>query len=63
MMKHALSFFPIKMWPLAGLILFFVMFIFIVFWVNRKGSNELYDHVSRLPLKDSDDHAQGVPHV
>jgi cbb3-type cytochrome oxidase subunit 3 len=55
MMKLALSHFPIKMWPMAGLILFMVTFIVVVLWVNRRGSDGLYRYVSHLPLDESNE--------
>ncbi len=62
MMKYALSFFPLKLWPMAGLILFFVMFICVVLWVNRRGSGLIYSQVSQLPLEDASENLKGVQH-
>ncbi len=58
MMKEALSYFPMKTLPLYGLGIFIITFILVIWWVNRKGSDALYDQVSRLPLEDGEQ--QGV---
>lgn len=50
MMKQALAFFPFKYLPMVGLAIFVVLFIGIIVWVNRKGSDEMYAHMESLPL-------------
>ena len=38
----------------AGLVIFFVFFVGVVFWVYRKGSKEVYNHLDKLPLNDGE---------
>lgn len=35
-----------------GLLLFFVVFVGAILWVNRMGSEKLYGKISRLPFED-----------
>ena len=60
MMKQALAYFPLKDLPLLGLFIFLVIFTSAVFWVFRKGSDQFYDRLSRLPLEEPN--AKGVHH-
>jgi len=50
MMKEALSYFPLKSLPLFGLALFLMTFIGVMLWAYRKGSDEVYEQASQLPL-------------
>ncbi len=50
MMKQALAFFPYKDLPMVGLFIFVTLFVGIVFWVNRKGSDQVYSRIENLPL-------------
>lgn len=54
MMKQALAFFPLKMWPLFGMAIFMVMFLGVLTWVYRRGSDLLYEEMSYLPLDKSE---------
>lgn len=52
MMKEALAYFPVKMWPLIGLAFFGLIFVVMLMWVYRQGADALYDRAGHLPLND-----------
>lgn len=37
-----------------GLLIFFMFFMGVLFWVNRKSSIELYNRLEQIPLKDGE---------
>jgi len=39
----------------VALLIFFTCFVGLVAWVNRKGSNEVHEKLSLIPLKDGGD--------
>ncbi len=52
MLRDTLSEFAYTPWSLAGLIFFVLMFVLLLAWVYRKGSDDQYQEISRLPLED-----------
>lgn len=51
MKQQVLAYFPMKSLPLIGLILFLVLFVGILIWVYRRGSDQFYKKMGELPLK------------
>ena len=51
MLRDTLSEFAYTPWSLAGLIFFVLMFVLLLAWVYRKGSDHQYQEISRLPLE------------
>lgn len=39
-----------------GLLVFLFVFVSVVCWVYRRGSEKIYQHVSTIPLKDEESH-------
>ena len=52
MMKEALSHFPLPIFTVVGLLIFFTFFVGVLFWVYRRGSTDVYNQVSQIPLEE-----------
>lgn len=52
MKSEVLSNFAMPGLTIAAFIIFLVFFISVVFWTFRKGTKELYEDVSEIPLSD-----------
>lgn len=39
----------------VGFLIFFFCFLAFIFWVYRRGSKNLYNHIARLPLNEPGD--------
>ena len=52
MKSEVLSNFTMPGLTIAAFIIFLLFFIFVVFWTFRKGTKELYEDVSEMPLSD-----------
>ena len=52
MLRDTLSEFAYTPWSLTGLIFFVLMFVLLLAWVYRKGSDDQYQEISRLPLEE-----------
>ncbi len=50
MKQLVLSHFPMKSLPFIGLMLFLGIFILMLFWIFRKGSDSFYKQMGELPL-------------
>lgn len=54
MKQEALKFFTDTQLTAAGLMIFFLFFVGVLFWVYRKSSTEIYAHLEKVPLNDGD---------
>lgn len=54
MKQEGLMYFTDTHLTTAGLLIFFLFFIGVLFWVFRKSSSELYNHLEKMPLKDGE---------
>lgn len=52
MKSEVLSNFTMPGLTIAAFVIFLLFFIFVVFWTFRKGTKELYENVSEMPLSD-----------
>ena len=58
MKSQVLSQFSMPSLTVAAFIIFLLFFIGVVYWTFRKGSKDLYDNVSKMPLSDGVKHGQ-----
>ena len=57
MMKHAFDHYTFVSASCIALLAFFLVFVAVFLWAFRKGSKEVYQYASDLPLlDDGDDH-------
>ena len=54
MKQEAMQYFPDINLTVAGMLIFLLVFIGVILWVWRKGSTEVYEAASQLPLKKED---------
>jgi len=50
-----LSYYQNKEIVIVALIIFFVVFLGLVIWVNLQSNRKLYEELERLPLEDEED--------
>lgn len=50
-MKYGLNYFTDTYLTSIGLLIFFIFFVAVVWWVNRKASRELYTYTETLPFE------------
>lgn len=54
MKQEGLMYFTDTHLTAMGLLIFFLFFVSVLFWVNRKSSRTLYDRLEQMPLKDGE---------
>lgn len=54
MKQEGLSFFTDTHLTVLGLLIFFVFFISVVLWVNRKNAGSYYKNMEQMPLNDGE---------
>ena len=54
MLSEIASRFPMIWLSCVALVMFFGLFMAILAWVNRKGSNEVYGHMAMAPFGNSE---------
>lgn len=60
MKQEGLRYFTDMYIPAFGLFIFFAIFLCVLVWVYRKGSNEIYKKIESIPLIDNDPTEQGA---
>lgn len=55
-MKQGLAYFTDTYLTTAGLLIFFLFFLAVVWWTSRKSNRQLYAQIETLPLHDGDLH-------
>ncbi len=45
----------VEIWPVIGLVIFFVFFVGVLIWAFRLKKEEV-DHMANIPLEDGDEH-------
>lgn len=54
MKQEALKYFTDTHLTAMGLVIFFLFFMGVLLWVNRKASKDLYNRLGQIPLKDGE---------
>ncbi|MFN7685584.1 MAG: cbb3-type cytochrome oxidase subunit 3 [Oligoflexia bacterium] len=55
MLSQVASRFPLPWLTVVGLLIFFAVFVGVLIWVNRKGSQQLYHELARAPLNSANE--------